>query len=310
MKSTLSPLGYSTSFLAIIALASPAFASDEAPAVSLIAAQNILPRAPECSAIPCTLAHAYRADPEAAAAALALWSESGDVAGVGEEEELDGGFRGAIRLMPELPVRGYRKHLEWVLAGTRGIDHFFDALFANQPAPSYRFRALEFRFARSVNKHRPSAYTAGWSITYNVEGSLNLSAKAVEETLFHELFHANDDAHGDWSVSHLKQDYVGILLHCGPKLALKCLAPYAPNDTTVRGGTYYAFQQNNGDTVHEYAAELAVRYFKEQRAMLAGGKLTHAAFKCGPRENARAWQALVHEFFADRDLVPICSSAH
>ena len=45
----------------------------------------------------------------------------------------------------------------------------------------------------------------------------------------------------------------------------KCLAPFAPNDTKVRAtGTYYAFQPNNGDAVHEYAAELAVRYFKEQ----------------------------------------------
>jgi len=239
-------------------------------------------------------------------ARFTLWSETSDLAGAGAEEELDGGFRGKIQLVPELPLRGYRRHLAWVLAGTRGIDRFFGALFARQTAPHYRWKQLEFRFVRSLKKHRPSAYALGWSITYNVEGSLNLNAKAVEETLFHELFHTNDDEHGDWSVSHLKQDYVAILLHCGPKPSMKCLAPYAPNDTTVRGGTYYAFQQNNGDTVHEYAAELAVRYFKEQREMLAGGKLSRPAFKCGPPENARAWQALVHEFFADRDLVPAC----
>ncbi len=286
------------------ALATPARA--ETPAISLSAAQKILPPASECSDVPCALAHAYEADPKAANAALALWQEAGDVAGVGVEEELDGGFRGAIHLVPELPLRAQRKHLEWVLAGTRGIDHFFGALFANQAAPNYRWRALEFRFVRSLNKHRPSAYTLGWTITYNVEGSLNSSAKAVEETLFHELFHANDDAHGDWSVSHLKRDYAGILRHCGAKPSMKCLAPYAPNDTTVRGGTYYAFQQNNGDTVHEYAAELAVRYFKEQREMLSAGKLTRPAFKCGPPENARAWHALVEEFFAGRDLVPGC----
>jgi hypothetical protein len=74
----------------------------------------------------------------------------------------------------------------------------------------------------------------------------------------------------------------------------------------VRGGTFYAFQPNNGDTVHEYGAELAVRYFKEQSEMLAAGKLTRRAFKCGPVENGRAWQALVGEFFAGRDLVPPC----
>jgi hypothetical protein len=85
-----------------------------------------------------------------------------------------------------------------------------------------------------------------------------------------------------------------------------CLAPYAPNDTMVRGGTFYAFQQNNGDPVREYAAELAVRYFKEQSEMRAAGKLARRAFKCGPAQNARAWRALVDEFFAGRDLVPGC----
>ena len=75
----------------------------------------------------------------------------------------------------------------------------------------------------------------------------------------------------------------------------------------VRGGTYYAFQPNNGDAVHEYAAELAVRYFKEQSRDAATRASSRArAFKCGPAENARAWQALVDEFFAGRDLVPAC----
>jgi hypothetical protein len=104
----------------------------------------------------------------------------------------------------------------------------------------------------------------------------------------------------------LRSDYQSILKRCGPSLSVKCLAPYAPNGTLVRGGTFYAFQPNNGDTVHEYAAELAVRYFKEQTELLGTGKLSRRAFKCGPAENARAWQSLVVEFFAGRDLVPPC----
>lgn len=52
------------------------------------------------------------------------------------------------------------------------------------------------------------------------------------------------------------------------------------------------------------AAELAVRYFKEQSEMLAAQRLARRAFKCGPAENARAWRALIDEFFAGRDLVP------
>jgi len=87
---------------------------------------------------------------------------------------------------------------------------------------------------------------------------------------------------------------------------VKCLAPYAPNSTMVRGGTFYAFQPNNGNGVHEYAAELALRYFKEQTEMAHSKQLSKAAFKCGPAENARAWVALVDEFFAGQDLVPAC----
>jgi hypothetical protein len=30
-------------------------------------------------------------------------------------------------------------------------------------------------------------------------------------------------------------------------------------------------------------------------------------FKCGPAENAKAWAALVEEFFGGVDLVPACT---
>jgi len=278
------------------------------PVVELDAAKRLLPGPGTCETVECLLEQAYQSDPQARELALGLWRSSGDVAGVGPEEVMDGGFRGTIHLVPQLPILGYRKHLEWVADSTRAVDRFFDALYENQAKPSYRWRALQFRFVRSLLKHRPSAYALGWAIEYNVEGSLNLNAKAVRETLFHELFHVNDDAHGDWSAAHLRDDYQAILHKCAPQLSIPCLAPYAPGDTLVRGGTYYAFQQNNGDTVHEYAAELAVRYFKEQSEMLAAGKLSRRAFKCGRPENARAWAGLVAEFFAGRDLVPACTA--
>jgi hypothetical protein len=277
-----------------------------APAVELDAAKRLLPSTEPCESVACLLEHAYRTDPKASELALGLWHATGDVAGVGPEEVMDGGFRGTIQLVPQLPINAYRKHLAWVVAATRDIDDFFKGLYENQIPPSYRWQSLEFRFVRSINKHRPSAYARGWIVEYNVEGSLNTSAKSVRETLFHELFHANDEAHADWSATHLRADYAAILAKCGPHPSIGCLTPYAPNDTMVRGGTFYAFQQNNGDTVHEYAAELAVRYFKEHSELRATGKLAHKAFKCGPAENARAWSALVGEFFAGRDLVPPC----
>ena len=258
--------------------------------------------APACADIDCLIEHRYADDAKAKKLALELFHASGDLAGVGPDEIMDGSYRGKIHLVPELPIGGYRKHLEWVAAAMTSIDAFFVAQFPDPKLqPRYRWRALGFRFVRSIGKRTPSAYASSWAIEYNVAGSLLTSADGVRETLFHELFHLNDEAHRDWSARTLATDYDAIVRKCGTKVS--CLAPYAPNDTMVRGGTYYAFQPNNGDTVHEYAAELAVRYWKEQREMQAKHKLSAKPFKCGPAENARAWKALVDEYFGGRDLV-------
>ncbi|MBA3539920.1 MAG: hypothetical protein H0T79_09850 [Deltaproteobacteria bacterium] len=263
--------------------------------------------------IECLIAQRFAADKAARDLALALFRTQGHVVGVGPDEIMDGGYRGKIHLVPQLPTGAYRKQLVWTSLAMTSIDTFFTQLFATTKlAPNYRWRALGFRFVRSVGKHTPSAYAMGSTITYNVEGSLLTSEAGVRETLFHEIFHLNDlqaspkgSVHrADWSAKTLKKDYDAIVAKCGTKVA--CLAPYAPNSTMVRGGTYYAFQQNNGEPVHEYAAELAVRYWKEQTEMLRTKKLARPAFKCGPGENARSWKALVDEFFGGRDLVPEC----
>jgi hypothetical protein len=126
----------------------------------------------------------------------------------------------------------------------------------------------------------------------------------VRETLFHELFHNNDFDHKDFTGRALQADYDAIVKKCGTRVS--CLEPYAPNTTKVRGGTYYAFQPNNGNGVHEYGAEIAVRYWREQTEMLRNKKLSKPAFKCGPAENGRSWKKVVDEFFAGRDLTPSC----
>ena len=251
-----------------------------------------------------TIATLYASDAKAKQLALDLYAATGDIADVGKDEIMDGGYRGKIHLVPQLPIGRYRAHLAWVARAMTDIDTFFAAQFDRDHAPAYRWRDLGFRFVRSVGKRTPSAMASAWTILYNVEGSLLTSAGGVRETLFHELFHLNDEQHGEWSSKTLGSDYDAIVKRCGT--SPKCLAPFAPNDTMVRGGTYYAFQPNNGDGVHEYAAELAVRYWKEQSEVRDRGKLAHPAFKCGPAENARSWQALVDEFFAGRDLVPAC----
>ncbi|HEU0033094.1 MAG TPA: hypothetical protein VFQ53_20820 [Kofleriaceae bacterium] len=288
-----------------IALAAPV-ASASPPAVALSDARTILPdAAPKCTDVECLLESTYAKDDKARSLALVLYRETGSVAGVGPEELMDGGYRGKIKLVPQLPTGTYRQHLAWVLDAHRSFDAFFAKLYEGQPAPSYRWQGIQYRFVRSVKKRTPSAYAIDWLVEYNVVGSLLQSEAGVRETIFHELFHSNDGAHKDWSARVLQKDYDAIVARC--KTSMKCLAPYAPNDTIVRAtGTYYAFQQNNGNGVHEYAAELAVRYWEEHRQILATGKLRARPFKCGTAENARSWKALVDEFFAGRDLTPSC----
>jgi hypothetical protein len=291
--------------LMVIAISSGTAWADN-PTIARDAAERLLyldAAPPACGDVECLLARRYADDDKAKTLAVGLYRATGDIAGVGPDETMDGGYRGRIHLVPQLPIRGYRQHLAWVAGAMTDIDAFFTAQFPDVQ-PAYRWRALGFRFVRSVGKRTPSAYASSWAIEYNVEGSLLTSATGVRETLFHELFHLNDEAHRNWSKRTLERDYEAIVAKCGTKMA--CLEPYAPNDTYVRGGTYYAFQPNNGDGVHEYAAELAVRYYKEQSEMRSKHKLAKRAFKCGPAENARSWQAFVAEFFAGVDLVPPC----
>ncbi len=291
----------------VLAVSSPATSQPpRKEEVTLAQAKKILPDAPaSCADIPCLIEAAYAKDPKAKPIALALFADNGSVAGVGPDEIMDGVYRGKIHLVPELPVGKYRAHLERINYSTKSIDEFFTKLFDKQTAPAYRWRGIQLRFVRSVGKRTPSAYAMGWLFAYNVEGSLLTTNDGVRETYFHELFHSNDGDHGDWSTKALRKDYDAIVKKC-PGVTIKCLAPYAPNDTTVRGGTYYAFQQNNGDGVHEYAAELAVRYWEEHMEILAKGKLAKRPFKCGPPENGRSWKVLVDEFFSGRDLTPAC----
>lgn len=255
--------------------------------------------------IHCLLSAGFAGDSQGAAMAKDLFDRFGSIAGVEEGHVMDGGFRGTIQLVPERPSGRFQKHLSWVLAAEKDHNRFMERLARSASRElRYRVSPVGYKFLRSVGRSTPSAYAHDWRVGYNVSGSLHSSAEAVRDTLFHEVFHLNDQAHEDWSRRVLGKDYDAIVARCGTKVS--CLAPFAPGTTMVRGGTYYAFQPNNGDGVHEYGAELATRYFRETLAVLDQKPLREPSFKCGPPPNAQSFQALADEFFGGVDLIPPC----
>jgi hypothetical protein len=256
----------------------------------------------------------YRSDAKAKDLARELWTKWKIVPGLEHAYTMDGGYRGMIKIEPAAPINGDRQHLEWVVTAFRDFEQFFDELArfgrdagVTSTGKVYRWRPITLRFFRSVAARTPSAYADGWTIAYNVVGSLNKSADAVRETMFHELFHSNDYAHSSedkpWSDGALRSSFDPVAKKCGS--AIPCLTPYTPTDTIVRGGTYYAFQPGNGAPGVEYAAELATRYYREQRAIFRGLPRVKP-FKCGPPENARAWKAMGDAWFGGIDAVPPC----
>ena len=250
--------------------------------------------------IGCGIRLRYANDSAARRVALDLYARTGTVVGLLPEQDFAGGYRGVVHLVPRLPVGTARKHLQWTAAALLDYDDFFRRLGG---APNFRWLALALRFFRSPGRRTPSAFATDWTIAYNVNGSLFGSATGVRGTLFHEIFHLNDAAHGRWSARALAPTFDAIVAKCGVRTA--CLARYTPASLMVKGGTYYAFQPGNG--VREYGAELARRYYEEQRAVLHGGVVSRP-FKCAAPENLLVWSLLVREFFGGVDRVGACKA--
>lgn len=288
---------------------------DEIAAVLAIDGSACSSSLPSEARIRCLYDQRYRGDAKAAGFAYELWVKWKIVAGVERAYTMDGGYRGMIKIEPATPLNADRQHLEWIVGALRDFEQFFDDLArygrdAGVAATSklYRWRPITLRFFRSVAARTPSAYADSWTVAYNLVGSLNKSADSVRETFFHELFHLNDYARpsaGDkpWSDGALRPSFDPIWKKCNT--SIPCLTPYTPTDTVVRGGTFYAFQPGNGPAGVEYAAELATRYYREQRAIFRGLPRVKP-FKCGPSENGRAWSAMRDEYFGGIDAVPAC----
>lgn len=256
--------------------------------------------------IDCLLGVRFASDAKAARIAREMYAATGSVAGLLPAQDFDGAYRGKLKLVPHLPVRDQRQHLAWLAAALSDIDAVYGEL-ARMGALDYRWTDFDLRFFRSLKRRTPSAVAQGWRISYNVAGSLFTSEARVRETLAHEIFHLNDDTPGGrWSERALSAIYRRILVKCDLH-DLECLAPFAPDSIVVRvkGGTYYSFMPDNGVT--EYAADLAKRYFVEQRTVMRGGTVKKP-FKCLTPENAEAWALLIERFYGSVDRVPACGA--
>ena len=238
-----------------------------------------------------------------------LYKTVGAVAGVEVAHTREVGYRGVIQFVPEPPIGVYQQQLVWVVEGFTEIDAMLRSFETTKAAVMpFRWTALQLKFYRTVKRKTPNAYATRWEMAYNVVGSMFKSQAVVTETLVHEIFHMNDEEHGDWSQKSLNESYLKILKECavkGKKVPdTKCLTPYSPGSVKVIGGTYYAFQP--GNDVREYAAELALRYYQEQHAYWKKAKKKPRPFKCLTQDNADNWRLLVDEFFLGVDLVPAC----
>lgn len=258
----------------------------------------------EVPRIRCLISLRYADEIESKKLALTLYEETGSLAGLLPEETNEDGKGKKVRLRPARPIGRNKEHLIWIVDAMREYTRFFQELTRRQKTPIVmNDRPLDFRFFYTEEGGTPSAFAVGRNIGYNLNGTLNVHDEAVRDTLFHEIFHLNDVWQDKFSTRVLAPIEARILATC--KGNVKCLAAYAPTDTTMNGKPYAFTDRGNAK---EYAAELALRYFREQRLMIDGKPLPIPAFKCGPPENAEAMALMADAFFGGVDLVPECGS--
>lgn len=254
----------------------------------------------------CLLGRRFADDPDALALARALSTKTGALLGLETPTSVDG-YRGEqVDISPALPLHDDRRHLEWLNAGFDATAEFVRALRAAAPKKvEFDPFPRELRFYKTAERAYPSAYAQAGAVAYNLAGPLHTNPRDVHEVLFHELFHLNDEAHGNWSASTLSGVFDAVVERCGDDH--ECLMTFAPHHTVVPNGTFYAFDPRTRE-VREYAAELALRYFREHEAILAGSEPIIPPFKCLAEENRTAWTQLVEEFFGGVDLSPECDA--
>lgn len=268
------------------------------------AAQPCFGQAADTDFVDCLLRIRFTEDPEALELARRLHAATGLVAGVEPSRVMDDGdYRGRVHVEPALPIGPSRRHLQWILDSLGWLAQVLDELQGRSVEPvKFPKRPRGLRFCTTTNTTTPSAYVLDGVITYNLRGELNTSTENVFETLVHELFHVSDGRDDEWSKKTLTAEYESIRRRCGVDAG--CLSAYAPHETRVDGGVFYAFHPTSD--VREYGAEPAARYVREQRLRMLAPERAGPAFKCLAPENLAAWRAIGQEFFGSVDLVPPC----
>lgn len=251
----------------------------------------------------CLLRYRFGTDERALGLARALASH-GTLIGVETRGEIEG-YRGeTVELIPALPLGDHAHHLDWIRGSLVHYDGFLRSIAVHATKPiAFAAKPDGFVFFRTNEGTYPSAFCAGGFIAYNLDGPLHAERRTMHETLFHELFHLSDQRAGDWSEDALEEIFDAIVDRCDDDHA--CYEPYAPHESLVEDGTFYAFDARTR-SVREYAAEIALTYFLEHEALFAGTPRPGPPFKCRAPENAVAWRRLVDTFFGGVDLTRRC----
>lgn len=251
----------------------------------------------------CLIEFRFAHDAEALDLARSLYAKTGVLPGVDVSKSQSTYTGERVPTTPALPIGEDRQHLAWIIASFERYDAVFSTLAAQAPAPiDFSLRPDAFVFFRTQTKTYPSAWGEHGVVGYNLEGPLHTSERDVLETLFHELFHLNDERRGGWSNAALGDVFSTIVSRCGGDH--ECLTGFAPYDTCVPDGTYYPFDERTRD-VREYGAELALRWYLEHEAVLAGAPV-EPPFKCGTDENRSVWDRITQDFFGGLDLTREC----
>lgn len=250
----------------------------------------------------CLIEYRFSGDAKALRLARSLYAKTGALPGV-DVTARQGSYGGAtVSARPALPIGDDRRHLEWILSSFERYEEVFAAIRAHADRPiEFRLTPDAFQFFQTEEVMYPSAWGARGIVGYNLRGPLHTSERDVLET----LFHLNDEWRGGWSAQALNDIFTTIGERC--RLDHECFGSFAPHDTVVPNGTYYPFDERTRD-VREYAAELALRFYREHEAVLQGTPL-EPPFKCLSEENRVAWARLSEDFFAGVDLTRDCDTS-